>query len=111
MLILSYKGGINVAILIEDMEMPTDRSRWIVIYPNGKVEYSNKTDEWETLNKKAVPVLSHGRLIDADKFCTEHRSLKMLIKVGLRRFNWHIAAAAFVDDAPTIIPASEETEI
>lgn len=54
-------------IYIPGMEMPTDRSRWVVIYPDGKVDYSDKTDEWETLDKGAVPVPEHGRLGDLDE--------------------------------------------
>jgi hypothetical protein len=53
-----------MGVYIPGMEMPTDRSRWVVIYPDGRVDYSDKTDEWETLDERAVPVPEHGRLID-----------------------------------------------
>lgn len=53
-------------IYIKGMEMPKSRSRWVVIYPDGKVDYSDKTDEWETLDKGAISVPEHGRLGDLD---------------------------------------------
>ncbi len=102
-----------MSVLIKGMEMPERIEPGLVIeFADGidgkryarlhHYQYGGMTDWLE-----AVPVPPHGRLIDADAFCTDHRSMKMLRKVGLRRFNWYIAAAAFVDDAPTVIPAEE----
>ncbi len=87
-----------MGIYIPGMEMPTNRSRWIVIYPDGKVEYSDKTDEWETLDKGAVPVPPHGRLIDGDQLEKE------LV------FDYAYAAADICREAPTIIPAEPAEE-
>lgn len=66
-------------------------------------EYQKRPDDCPL-----IPVPDHGRLIDADEFCKEHRNQSLILKIGWRRFYWHIAAAGFVDDAPTIIPASKE---
>jgi len=101
-------------IYIPGMEMPVCHFKtsetynvhgfWMV-YPDGKSKLHIMVDSnhWVC---EVIPVPDHGRLIDADEFCTEHRSLKLLGRVGIRRFNWHVAAAAFVEDTPTIIPAS-----
>lgn len=82
--------------------MPTDRSRWVVIYPDGKVEFSDKTDEWETLDKGAVQVPPHGRLID------ETAARKAFYSVyqdhGLPWQN----AEVILEDCKTIIPAEED---
>ena len=98
-----------MSILIRGMEMPTDRSRWVVIYPDGKVDYSDKTDEWETLKDKAVPVPPHGRLIDADALIAK---LNMMIAMAFGEGNtaFHFAYRSLgkvVENAPTIIEAEE----
>lgn len=94
-----------MSILIKGLEMPTDRSRWVVIYPDGKVEYSDKTDKWETLDKGAVPVPAHGRLIDADVLAEKHRELAYELRGA--NYDFHMTAKSWVDNAPTIIPAEE----
>lgn len=102
-----------MSILIKGMEMPKDRSRWVVIYPDGKVEYSDKTDEWETLDKGAVPVPPHGRLIDADAMVNvqvyndefeDFQTVNMSID-DLLDSSW-----IELEDDSTIIPAEEVKE-
>ena len=99
-----------MAVLIKGMEMPTScKDCELAKHFDG---YQDNDCPFNAFSYYDCPLIEvpepHGRLIDADEFCTEHRSLKLLGRVGIRRFNWHVAAAAFVEDAPTIIPASEE---
>ena len=100
-------------ILIKGMEMPTDRSRWVVIYPDGKVDYSDKTDEWETLKDKAISVPSHGRLIDADALTVKlqrHREYHSDdSKSGAAISNGIGQCLDIINgkECPTIIPAEE----
>ncbi len=53
-----------MSILIKNMEMPTDDSIRIILYPDGRVVKSNAV-EYEEF--EAIPVPPHGRLIDADE--------------------------------------------
>ena len=52
-----------------------------------------------------VPVPSHGRLIDADKLAEKHRELAYELRGA--NYDFHMTAKAWVDSAPTIIPAEE----
>ena len=88
-----------MSIYIPGMEMPTDCSRWVVIYPDGKVDYSDKTDEWVTLDKVAIPVPPHGRLGDLDVL------LQRAIPHGWSTPKW--VSDIVIADAITIIPADE----
>lgn len=104
-------------IYIPGMEMPKDRSRWIVIYPDGKVDFSDRNDEWETLEKSAVSVPPHGRPIDADAFANEVINSFMDCAGLFEDANSLAKAAEIVDafvadinEAPTIIQAEEEAE-
>lgn len=96
-----------MGVYIKGMEMPTDRSRWVVIYPDGKVEYSDKTDEWETLDKGAVPVPQHARIGDLDEL--KERVTKRLYASnhGSMAEAYFAALIDLIDTAPTIIPAEE----
>ena len=96
-----------MGIYIPGMKMPTNRSRWIVIYPDGKVEYSDKTDEWETLDKGAVPVPPHGRLGDLDALAEKAimRSEKCGVSVNVLD---KVITAYDIETAPTVIPAKWE---
>lgn len=101
-----------MSILITGMEMPTDRSRWVVIYPDGKVDYSDKTDEWETLDKKAVPVPPHGDLIDRDKLRDDGPKIYEDY-VDSDGYCWDSVwgyTEEQIEKAPTIIPADKEGE-
>lgn len=102
------EGGMSMGVYIKGMEMPTDRSRWVVIYPDGKVEFSDKTDEWETLDKGAVQVPPHGRLIDADALDAD------LEWQDMHTGEWDAVGFSIeeIENAPTIIPAepAEESE-
>lgn len=53
-----------------------------------------------------VPIPDHGRLIDADALSEEHR--KRAYETNGSSYQFHITAKAWVDDAPTIIPADKE---
>lgn len=95
-----------MGVYIKGMTMPTDRSRWVVIYPDGKVEYSDKTDEWETLDKGAIPVPPHGRLVDADANIASLERCLQSPENDLAEFTYSYARA-FLSECPTIIEAEE----
>lgn len=100
-------------IYIPDMEMPTDRSRWVVIYPDGKVDYSDKTDEWETLDKGAVPVPEHGELIEREPILDVMRKERDRIRETYGPNDEYVNclnkyAISIVTSAKTIIPADKE---
>lgn len=83
-----------MGIYIKGMEMPTEDKEIIVrISSDGTVmtEYASPIP-WA----KAVPVPEHGRLIDADA----------LTKVSSPRYG--LVNVGQIDNAPTIIPASED---
>ena len=54
-----------------------------------------------------IPVPDHGRLIDADALAEEHR---VRAHQGMieNSYSVHTIAKAWVDEAPTIIPADKE---
>ena len=91
-----------MSVLIKGMEMPK-RQILAVINPNGLVEVlagNTLIAEFE-----AVPVPPHGRLIDADELAEKHRELAYEL-LGTN-YDFHMTAKAWVDNAPTIIPAEE----
>lgn len=96
-----------MSILIKGMEMPKrGHTVTITIVGSGEtyVEYYDcKPHVEETIEYKAIPVPEHGRLIDADALSEEHRKRAYATNGGSYQF--HITARAWVDDAPTIIPA------
>ena len=86
-----------MSILIKGLEMPKDGCHHLVyIYADGTVLSGRE--------HKAVPVPSHGRLIDADSktFPTPHRNPSNDYMKG-----WN-ACLRSVQQQPTIIPAEEE---
>ena len=89
-----------MSILITGIDMPTKGNPiTVLIYPDG-------TAEWEAQNKEgtAVPVPPHGRLIDADALEKEH--MKRAYE-NFRSYQFHVSATAWINEAPTIIPAEE----
>ncbi len=99
-----------MGVYIKGMEMPTEYPLWIVISPDGTVQF-NRVAEWETAAEKAVPVPRHGRLGDLDE-------LKVKIKKEDNGYSWDSYGDGMydafqsvyqcIDAAPTIIPAEEE---
>ena len=88
-----------------DMEMPTAPVLFC-IHPDGKV-FADLEGGWREY--KAIPVPPHGRLIDADKIgltnfeiilCQKGNPFKNALEMLLEK----------IENAPTIIPASEEGE-
>lgn len=89
-----------MGIYLLNMEMPTGHPLWIVVHSDGTVEANEVSQSrpvgWQTLRNAAIPVKTHGRLIDADALEDE-----------LGRFcddNWVYNT---LHHAPTIIPAEE----
>ena len=86
-----------MSILIRGMKMPIEKSRIIQIHPDGTV----RRLDGSIFNSRfeAVPVPSHGRLIDADAIA---------LKDGPYEYDeWCEWALTQYQDAPTILPAEE----
>ena len=92
-----------MSIYIKGMEMPTyDKGvRTINVYADGVI-----TNYAEETIGEAVPVPPHGRLIDADALADKLRT--MAYENDGRSYSFYTTAKAWVDDAPTIIPADTE---
>ena len=97
-----------MGIYIPDMEMPTEYPLWIVISPDGTVQF-NRFAEWETAAEKAVPVPPHGDSIDRAALWVE------INKICDRRDAGIISDLTCLQQilsalrhAPTIIPAEED---
>ena len=87
-------------ILIKGMQMPKNgETITITICGDGIV-----FEEWKEPGSvfKAVPVPPHGRLIDADALDMNY--------IHIRDDGMKIYTQRAIDNAPTIIPASEEGE-
>lgn len=87
-----------MSILIRGIEMPNKKSGAVlIIYPDGKCTFEDgKTYQ-------AVPVPKHGRLIDADAM--KKNAYPFPCAIGTE---WAVTLRQ-INDAPTIIPAEEET--
>ena len=86
-----------MAVLLEGINIPEGSPITINIYRDG-----TWINAYTTADGKAVPVPPHGRLIDADA---------VTLKDGPCEYDdWCQWALRQYQDAPTIIPASEEGE-
>lgn len=83
-------------VYVKGMEIPRTHPITVEIYPDGTV--LSKTVGRMDIHGKAVPVPPHGRLIDAD-----------ILAAKCDDPYWCVWLSD-IDDAPTIIPASEEGE-
>lgn len=113
-----------MGVYVKGMEMPTNCSEcaFCGYYGNGEhmcdiiekaVEYeSGKTSRRDDC--PLVPVPPHGRLIDADAlittFCEWGTSLENKGKFVITMAEAKQTIVDIIEDAPTIIPASEEGE-
>lgn len=84
-----------MGVYIKDMEMPTNEPMLVKINPDGSVSTTAKNGYKKY---EAVPVPPHGRLIDADALDSSETDY----------LGNHLVYLVDIDDAPTIIPASEE---
>lgn len=94
-----------MGVYLPNVDMPKgDKVLTVQICPDGSIwqQYRGTVP-----NAKAVPVPPHGRLIDADKIgltdfeiilCQKGNPFKNALKMLLEK----------IENAPTIIPASEE---
>jgi len=96
-----------MGIYLPNMKMPTSGELLVIITPNGDVKFKKSVASmWDRTT--AVPVLSHGKLKDADAI--ERNLLKMQqaqtgsCSHGVRK------SRAVLRDAPTIIQADEQEE-
>lgn len=96
-------------VLIKNIEMPKEGRLTLQISADGAVYVVNSCRiTAETYTTDAVPIPPHGRLIDADAL-----NYTMLYKENWMRGTGVEAPAVWkkdIEDAPTIIPASEEGE-
>lgn len=96
-----------MSILIKGMKMPTKENAVILITPSGDVWMIGDMPNEDThlVKAKAVPVPEpHGRCIDADVLAERHRIFAYEHK---NSYSFHIAAKAYIDNAPTIIEAED----
>ena len=100
-----------MSIYIKDMEMPKGCSVCIVIDAAGQARHYDLNNDRYADNKlfEAVHVPPHGRLKDYDKIIDQY--LKWFRNCKHREYDgmYNVLQTA-LDDAPTIIPAEEETE-
>lgn len=87
----------SVGVYIKGMEMPTFRDAYvaIVIYGNGTIR---SVHGYVIDGATAVPVPSHGRLIDADA---------LIKKIPVVSYEIYENTRALLENAPTIIPATK----
>ena len=89
-----------MSILIEGMKMPTDDIKNIMIFADGRVFQFSGYGNPKPLGI-AVPIPEpHGRLIDADAVTLEDGPYEY--------DDWCKWALERYQDAPTVIPTSEE---
>ena len=92
-----------MSVLLEGMEMPPPGTFNIIyIYSDGQVHMPSWGKGMTPINGvKAIPIPPHGRLIDADA-------------LGSFPYNMDFCdggeADEWIQNAPTVIPASEELE-
>lgn len=104
-----------MGIYLPNMEMPKSCCECILakLSPTGETlicNYNLPTVPWDEtpFDCPLVPVPPHGRLIDADALANKHRT--MAYEDGGRKYSFHASAKAWVEEAPTIIPAQTEKE-
>lgn len=91
-----------MSILIKGLNMPATMAVLIVI-DNGEVCYKplgnyGETGEWRRLDKYAVELPPHGRLIDADVLAEQYH---------YDDYDTAVIDLADLESAPTIIPADK----
>lgn len=105
-------------ILIRRMEMPKNCKQCFYMASGCK---ANKHNNGRPQDCPLVPIPPHGRLIDADEI-SEHKYTtipshrkeyadgkpKSDEEIIAFKFGWNYAIDAIVENAPTIIPASDE---
>lgn len=98
-------------VLIKGMEMPTDGELLCInIYPDGKVCIN--LDLYCKQVATAVPVLPHGRLIDADAVIANLKATSEEVygTDNIPAWSGLSKVVEYLTNAPTIIPASNEGE-
>ena len=98
-----------MGVYVSEVNMPKDEDSKLVlqIFPSGEV-YDGHGIQLGIANwAKAVPVPSHGKLIDSD-------ALKVSIAFAEKTAEWAVpalrAVLMVIDEMPTIIPAESAEE-
>ena len=89
-------------IYIPGMEMPKDEAVALYIYPDGRVKLW-RPQAAVSHEYGAIPVLPHGRLIDADALKSDGFHT-LVCYTGKMPYEY---TAMLIDDVPTIIQAEE----
>ena len=93
-----------MSILIKDMEMPTEGYIDVRIFCDGTASFAiAKNPYFKAV--EAVPVPPHGRLIDADAILKKCEFVCTDDDEDIRAVRYSI-----IENAPTVIPASEKDE-
>lgn len=97
-----------MSILLTGVEMPEKKGLWVVIHPDGTVEYNTGDEGWKTLKRSATHVQPHGDLIDQDEYRDEFMNgVYALCSDDSDNYRANAIIDLF-DAAPTIIPATEK---
>lgn len=105
-----------MGLYIPDLKLPADGDfeLWIAVRKDGSFTY-NVRGGWQDGKQKAVPIPSHGRLINADTMITSVKRQTGFLKI----MGGDLATMAEIlekgilqeiENAPTVVPASEEGE-
>ena len=92
-------------VLIKGIEMPTDDVLRLEIYPDGQVRRIVGWAISEKRDAQAVALPEHGRLIDADRLKADNPQ-HMDADVP---YVTEVTVAEIIDEAPTIVEASNGT--
>ena len=100
-------------IYIKGMEMPTDNTILVRIFPaseNGECYVQQLDIDGDVLAELwAVPVPEHGRLIDAEANIKALKKCAAYPETEIARAFYNYAAS-ILDACPTIIPADKEAD-
>lgn len=99
-----------MSIIITGLEMPTERESFKLT-----IKYNGTILDTETGMQvaEAHELPTHGRLIDADALRTLYEKWHSEEQLGVDIDDCHVPIPVIrqnIDDAPTVIPASKESE-
>ena len=102
-----------MSVYIRGMEMPKSCAECPVNLYFCHHGYKYLLEHMELYDRRAdecpiIEVPPHGRLVDADVLAEEHRV--RAYQGNVSSYSFHTAARAWVDDAPTVIPADKEVD-
>lgn len=101
-----------MSVYIKGMEMPEKDGVWTLrIWGNGQVERLEGYHSFLLSGVKAIPVPSHGRLVDADALIRRiYDAAKQQPEIADLYEDEADSMIAWLKTAPTIIPADKDGE-